>query len=117
LAFAGEGLREAKTVRGAARATVAAHWQVRTRNLRIKLPNPLLLRADEFFEPEDQEKSEMSDLILSYAQGFLEYQVLISACLIVFVFYAVGRDVSRSLNRVEDELGKIVNAIKQTRRD
>lgn len=68
-------------------------------------------------EPEDQEKSEMSDLILTYAQGFLEYQVLISACLIVFVFYAAGRDVSRSLNRVEDELGKIVNAIKQTRRD
>jgi hypothetical protein len=66
---------------------------------------------------EDQEKSEMSNLLLSYAQGFLEYQVLISACLIVFVFYAVGRDVSRSLSRVEEELGKIANAIKQVRRD
>jgi hypothetical protein len=59
----------------------------------------------------------MSDLLLSFAQGFLEYQVLISACLIVFVFYAVGRDISRSLSRVEDELGKIANAIKQVRRE
>ena len=59
----------------------------------------------------------MSDLLLSYAQGFLEYQVLISACLIVFVFYAVGRDISRGLSRVEDELGKIANAIKQVRRE
>jgi hypothetical protein len=65
----------------------------------------------------DQEKSKMSDLLLSFAQGFLEYQVLISACLIVFVFYAVGRDISRSLSRVEDELGKIANAIKQVRRE
>jgi hypothetical protein len=59
----------------------------------------------------------MNDLLLSYAQGLVEYQVLISACLIVFVFFAVGRDISRSLGRVEDELNKIVAAIKQGRRD
>jgi hypothetical protein len=60
---------------------------------------------------------EMNDLLLNYAQGLAEYQVLISACLIVFVFFAVGRDISRSLGRVEDELSKIVTAIRQTRRD
>jgi hypothetical protein len=59
----------------------------------------------------------MNDLLVNYAQGLVEYQVLISACLIVFVFFAVGRDISRSLGRVEDELNKIVAAIKQGRRD
>jgi hypothetical protein len=64
----------------------------------------------------DQER-EMNELLLNYAQGLAEYQVLISACLIVFVFFAVGRDISRSLTRVEDELNKIATAIKQSRRD
>jgi hypothetical protein len=64
----------------------------------------------------DQE-NRMNDLLLNYAQGLAEYQVLISACLIVFVFFAVGRDISRSLGRVEDELAKIVAAMKQIRRD
>src|SRR5690242_12736983 len=41
-------------------------------------------------------RREMNDVLMNYAQGFLEYQVLISACLIVFVFFAVGRDISRS---------------------
>jgi len=59
----------------------------------------------------------MNDLLLNYAQGLSEYQVLISTCLIVFVFFAVGRDISRSLGRVEDELNKIAAAIRQTRRD
>jgi hypothetical protein len=59
----------------------------------------------------------MNDLLLNYAQGLAEYQVLISACLIVFVFFAIGRDISRSLGRVEDELSKIVAAMKQMRRD
>ena len=59
----------------------------------------------------------MNDLLLSYAQGLAEYQVLIGACLIVFVFFAIGRDISRSLGRVEDELSKIVAALKQARRD
>jgi hypothetical protein len=64
----------------------------------------------------DQENG-MNDLLLNYAQGLAEYQVLISACLIVFVFFAIGRDISRSLGRVEDELAKIVAAMKQIRRD
>jgi hypothetical protein len=64
----------------------------------------------------DQENG-MNDLLLNYAQGLVEYQILISACLIVFVFFAIGRDISRSLGRVEDELAKIVAAMKQTRRD
>jgi hypothetical protein len=64
----------------------------------------------------DQENG-MNDLLLNYAQGLAEYQILISACLIVFVFFAVGRDISRSLGRVEDELAKIVAVMKQTRRD
>jgi hypothetical protein len=55
----------------------------------------------------------MQDLLLSYAQGLAEYQVIISACLVVFVFFAVGRDISRSLARVEDELAKIVSALRQ----
>ena len=59
----------------------------------------------------------MYDLLLGYAQGLSEYQVLIGACLIVFVFYAVGRDISRSLDRVEDQLSKISTVIKQLRRD
>jgi hypothetical protein len=59
----------------------------------------------------------MNELLLSYAQGVAEYQVLISACLIVFVFFAIGRDISRSLGRVEDELSKIVAVMKQGRRD
>lgn len=59
----------------------------------------------------------MNDLLLGYAQGLAEYQVLISACLIVFVFFAVGRDISRSVGRVEDELSKIVAAMKQRRLD
>jgi hypothetical protein len=46
----------------------------------------------------------MNDLLLGYAQGLADYQVIISACLIVFVFFAIGRDISRSLGRVEDEL-------------
>jgi hypothetical protein len=61
--------------------------------------------------------SNLNDLLLNYAQGLAEYQVVISACLIVFVFFAVGRDISRSLRRVEDELSKIVSAMKQLRRD
>jgi hypothetical protein len=65
----------------------------------------------------DREKRVMNDLLLNYAQGLAEYQVLISACLIVFVFFAIGRDISRSLGRVEDELSKIVAAMKQMRRD
>jgi hypothetical protein len=59
----------------------------------------------------------MNDLITNYAQGLADYQVIISACLIVFVFFAIGRDISRSLGRVEDELAKIVAAMKQSRRD
>jgi hypothetical protein len=59
----------------------------------------------------------MNELLLSYAQGLAEYQVLISACLIVFVFFAIGRDISRSLGRVEDELSKIVAVMKQGRRE
>jgi hypothetical protein len=59
----------------------------------------------------------MHDLLLNYAQGLAEYQVLIGACLIVFVFFAIGRDISRSIGRVEDELSKIVAAMKQIRRD
>jgi hypothetical protein len=59
----------------------------------------------------------MNDLLLGYAQGFAEYQVLIGACLIVFVFFAIGRDISRSIGRVEDELSKIVAAMKQRRLD
>ena len=59
----------------------------------------------------------MTDLLLSYAQGLAEYQILISACLFVFVFFAVGRDISRSLRRVEDEIAKIATAMKQMRRD
>jgi hypothetical protein len=58
----------------------------------------------------------MNELLLSYAQGLAEYQVLISACLIVFVFFAIGRDISRSLGRVEDELSKMVAVMKQGRR-
>jgi hypothetical protein len=59
----------------------------------------------------------MTDLLLNYAQGLAEYQILISACLLVFVFFAVGRDIRRGLARVEDELAKIVAAMKQSRRD
>ena len=59
----------------------------------------------------------MNELLLSYAQGLAEYQVLISACLIVFVFFAIGRDISRSLGRVEDELSKIVAVMKLGRRE
>jgi len=59
----------------------------------------------------------LTDLLLNYAQGLAEYQIVISACLLVFVFFAVGRDISRSLGRVEDELSKIVAAMKQLRRD
>ncbi len=59
----------------------------------------------------------MNDLISSYAQGLADYQVIISAWPIVFVFFAIGRDISRNLGRVEDELAKIVAAIKHTRRD
>ena len=59
----------------------------------------------------------MNDLLLGYAQGLAEYQVLIAACLIVFVFFAIGRDISRSIGRVEDELTKIVAAMKQRRLD
>ena len=59
----------------------------------------------------------MNDLLSGYAQGLADYQVIISACLIVFVFFAIGRDISRSLGRVEDELAKIVAAMKQGRRD
>ena len=55
----------------------------------------------------------MNDLLSGYAQGLADYQVIISACLIVFVFFAIGRDISRSLGRVEDELAKIVAAMKQ----
>ena len=44
----------------------------------------------------------MNDLLLNYAQGLAEYQVLISACLIVFVFFAIGRDIS------QDERVKVV---------
>jgi hypothetical protein len=58
---------------------------------------------------------EMNDLLLGYAQGLAEYQVLIGACLIVFVFFAIGRDISRSIGRVEDELSKIVAAMRQRR--
>jgi hypothetical protein len=58
---------------------------------------------------------EMNDLLLGYAQGLLEYQVLIGACLIVFVFFAIGRDISRGIGRVEDELSKIVAAMRQRR--
>ena len=61
----------------------------------------------------------MNDLLLGYAQGLAEYQVLIGACLIVFVFvfvfFAIGRDISRSIGRVEDELSKIVAAMRQRR--
>jgi hypothetical protein len=59
----------------------------------------------------------MNDLLLGYAQGLAEYQVLIGACLIVFVFFAIGRDISRSIGRVEDELSKIVAAMRQRRLD
>ena len=59
----------------------------------------------------------MNDLLLGYAQGLAEYQVLIGSCLIVFVFFAIGRDISRSIGRVEDELSKIVAAMKQRRLD
>jgi hypothetical protein len=59
----------------------------------------------------------MNDLLLGYAQGLAEYQVLIGGCLIVFVFFAIGRDISRSIGRVEDELSKIVAAMRQRRVD
>jgi len=59
----------------------------------------------------------MNDLLLGYAQGLAEYQVLIGACLIVFVFFAIGRDIIRSIGRVEDELSKIVAAMRQRRVD
>jgi hypothetical protein len=63
------------------------------------------------------ENTNMNDLLSNYAQGLADYQIIISACLIVFVFFAIGRDISRSLGRVEDELAKIVAAMKQSRRD
>jgi hypothetical protein len=63
------------------------------------------------------ENTNMNDLLSNYAQGLSDYQIIISACLIVFVFFAIGRDISRSLGRVEDELAKIVAAMKQSRRD
>ena len=59
----------------------------------------------------------LNDVLLNYAQGLAEYQTVISACLIVFVLFAVGRDISRSLGRVEDALSKIVAAMRQLRRD
>jgi hypothetical protein len=55
----------------------------------------------------------MDDLLLSFAQGFAEYQVIIAACLIVFVLFAIARDIIRSIGRVEDEVSKIVAAMRQ----
>ncbi len=59
----------------------------------------------------------MNDVLLGNEQGLAEYQVLIGACLIVFVFFAIGRDISRSIGRVEDELSKVVAAMRQRRLD
>jgi hypothetical protein len=59
----------------------------------------------------------MEDLLLGYAKSLLEYQVLLSACLIVFACYAIGRDINRSLGRIEDQLSKIFNSLRQSQRD
>ena len=59
----------------------------------------------------------MEDLLLGYAKTLLEYQLLLSACLVVFACYAIGRDINRTLTRIEDQLSRISTALRQSRRD